>query len=135
MRSAFFYGLFMDRDLLKDKGLCPVGGEIARVTGYGLRIGERATLERSANERVFGVVIRLSRDELQRLYCAEEVVDYIPRQLLATGMCGNPIDVVSYVLPVERASGRNSEYAKALARVARKVELPLEYINEIESWI
>jgi hypothetical protein len=44
MKSVFFYGLFMDPDLLKDKGLNPGASEPAQLAGYGLKIGARATL-------------------------------------------------------------------------------------------
>ena len=37
-----FYGLFMDEELLRGKGLEPEGGEIAAFDGFALRIGQRA---------------------------------------------------------------------------------------------
>lgn len=42
--DVFFYGLFMDADLFEAKGLRPRDPRRARIEGYGLRIGERATL-------------------------------------------------------------------------------------------
>ena len=40
--EVFFYGLFMDEELLRGKGLEPEGGEIAAIDGFALRIGQRS---------------------------------------------------------------------------------------------
>jgi hypothetical protein len=41
---VFFYGLFMDAELLRAKGTAPGGIQQASVPGFALRIGQRATL-------------------------------------------------------------------------------------------
>jgi hypothetical protein len=135
MNNIFFYGLFMDEDLLKAKGLNPSNTKLAQVAGYGLRIGQRATLENSKAERTFGSIIELSSEEAGMLYSEKSVVDYVPKQLVAIDMQGNSLDVVSYILPMKNLSGSNSEYARSLALTAKKIGLPVEYINEIETWI
>ncbi|MFN2633018.1 MAG: hypothetical protein ABR610_06340 [Thermoanaerobaculia bacterium] len=39
--DVFFYGLFMDVDLLREKGAAPVNPRPASVEGFALRIGAR----------------------------------------------------------------------------------------------
>lgn len=134
MKSVFFYGLFMDADLLREKGLSPSNPELARVEGYGLRIGARATLEASAGERAFGSIMDLGEEELNALYGEEGVADYEPRQLVAIDSQRNSLQVITYLLPMAKLSGRNREYARLLAITARKVGLPDDYIEEIEKW-
>ena len=134
-RSVFFYGLFMDDDLLKKKGLNPSATKIVHVVGYGLRIGERATLIKSTQERSYGSVIQLSNDELEILYGDKSVEDYIPEEVTITDINGTRSAAVYYILSIEKLSGRNRKYAKSLAVVARKIGLPEEYIGEIETWI
>lgn len=41
--AVFFYGLFMDAGALRQKGVDPVGLRRARVDGFSLRIGQRAS--------------------------------------------------------------------------------------------
>jgi hypothetical protein len=41
---VFFYGPFMDEELLRAKGVQPANPRQACVRGFALRIGERATL-------------------------------------------------------------------------------------------
>ena len=135
MKPVFFYGLFMDEDLLKVKGLNPSNTKLAQVAGYGLRIGERATLESSIDERAFGSIMELSSQELEKLYGEKSVKDYAPKQLVAIDMQGKSLEVISYILPMEKVSGSNSEYAKSLALAAKKIGLPDDYIDEIETWV
>lgn len=49
--DAFFYGLFMDQDLLRAKGVLPEAAELAWLDGYALRIGRRTVLVPSACAR------------------------------------------------------------------------------------
>lgn len=135
MRPVFFYGLFMDVDLLKEKGFNPATSKIALVAGYGLRIGERATLIQSNQEQTYGTVISLSEQELAILYGDESVKDYFPEKVTVTDTNGTTLAAVSYILPIENLSGQNREYAKSLAAIAKKIGLPAEYVTEIESWI
>ena len=41
--DVFFYGLFMDTELLRAKGVDPVNVRSACIPGFALRIGQRAT--------------------------------------------------------------------------------------------
>jgi len=52
--EVFFYGLFMDEELLRGKGLEPEGGEIAAIDGFALRIGQRAALVPTPGAKVYG---------------------------------------------------------------------------------
>ena len=135
MPAIFFYGLFMDPQVLEEKECHPVNVTRACLPGYQLKIGERATLLASPGSRCYGTVIELADSEVRKLYQDESVKDYKPLDVEAVYMDGGAIQAVSYVLPVEKLSGSNSEYAKSLARVAMKLELPDEYVAEIEQWI
>ena len=62
--EVFFYGLFMDEELLRGKGLEPEGGEISAFDGFALRIGQRAALVPTPGAKVYGLVFSLTRSEL-----------------------------------------------------------------------
>lgn len=125
----------MDEDLLKEKGLKPINTTLAKLSGYGLRIGERATLVKSVHEQSYGTVIQLSEGELEKLYGDESVADYLPESITATDLEGNKLLAICYILPIESLSGQNRSYAKSLATIATKIGLPEEYLGEIETWI
>ena len=125
----------MDEELLKEKGLNPSAAKIAYVTGYGLRIGERATLMQSSQQRSYGSVIQLDEEDIEILYGDKSVEDYVPEEVTAIDTNGSRLTAITYILPIPMLSGQNKAYAKSLAIVARKIGLPEEYINEIEKWI
>ena len=134
MRTVFFYGLFMDSALLVDKGLHPASCEIASLEGYGLRIGMRATVEKSPTERVYGALMSLDRNELQRLYSDASVADYVAERIVATSLQGAKVPALCYILPQTKLSGQNRDYARSLVTAATAMGLPTEYIREIETW-
>jgi hypothetical protein len=135
MRRAevFFYGLFMDEDILRGKGLTPQDQELAAVDGMALRIGERAALVAAPGKRVYGVLMSLSLPELDRLYSEPGVQAYRPEPVLVRLASGGTIAALCYNLPQPPGPNEhNAEYAAKLRKVAQKVGLPPEYIASLE---
>jgi hypothetical protein len=52
--DGFFYGLYMDLEILREAGVAPASPRRAYVDGFALRIGQRATLLPSAGARAYG---------------------------------------------------------------------------------
>lgn len=96
--DVFFYGLFMDEELLRGKGLQPEGGELASVDGLALRIGQRAALVPTPGARVHGLVMSLTISELDRLYSEPSVQAYKPQAVLALLASGGVIAALCYNL-------------------------------------
>lgn len=132
--TVFFYGLFMDPDVLRQKDVEPKGFRLAFVNGHGVRIGTRATLEPSDTEQAYGSVMDLTAEEQDRLYADESVADYVPVPVTAIGPEGEGIEAVSYIHPMELLSGRNPDYARALLSVADKIGIPDSHLKSIEAW-
>jgi hypothetical protein len=130
--DVFFYGLFMDQDLLRSKGLEPEGGEVASVPGFTLRIGQRAALVPDRAGRAHGVVMSLTLAELERLYSEPSVQAYQPQAVLAHLASGGIIAALCYNLPEPPAANEhNPEYATKLRAVAQKVGLPAQYVASL----
>ena len=131
--DVFFYGLFMDEELLRGKGLQPEGGELASVDGLALRIGQRAALVPTPGARVHGLVMSLTISELDRLYAEPSVQAYKPQAVLAQLASGGVIAALCYNLSQPpAATERNPEYATKLRAVAQKVGLPAEYVASLQ---
>jgi hypothetical protein len=130
--SVFFYGLFMDSDALRAKGLDPVNPRRAVVDGFSLRIGQRATLVPDPDGRVYGVLMDLDHAEIDRLYAEASVQIYRPEAVLAELDDGTRSAALCFNLPVApTADARNEEYATRLREVARRMALPEEYVERI----
>src|SRR4030095_6499453 len=76
--DIFFYGLFMDMDLLQQRELHPSHPQVASLDGYDIVIGDRATLIPRAEARVYGIVTGLPFADIDTLYAEHSVRDYRP---------------------------------------------------------
>ena len=129
--KVFFYGLFMDKDLLARKGVTARNAAVGFVDGYRLRIGERATLQRRAGARAYGVMMEVSAVELDGLYEEVSVADYVPETVLVELMAGGQSSARCYNLPDDKVTGANERYAEALLKLATQLGLPEPYLGQI----
>ncbi len=130
---VFFYGLFMDPDLLRARGLVPRDVELAAVPGFALRIGQRATLVPHPSGRAHGVIMTLTLAELARLYAEPSVSAYQPQAVLAHLRGGEVVAALCYTLPEAPELGqRNPEYVESLRAVGHKVGLPADYLRSLD---
>lgn len=131
--DVFFYGLFMDEDLLRSKGVMPTNLRSASLKGYQLRIGDRATLLPAQSAHVLGLVASLSHAELERLYSEPSVQAYKPEAVLVHLSDGKDIPALCFNLPEPPSTDeRNTEYASKLRALARRLNFPEEYVASIE---
>lgn len=131
--SVFFYGLFMDDELLRTKGVRAINSRIASVEGYALHIGERATLIPHQGGRVYGTIKELSHAEIDNLYSEPSVSAYKPEAVLAKLTDGSQVPALCFNLPnmMDRALP-NLEYATKLRELARRIGLPSSYMEHIK---
>jgi hypothetical protein len=131
--DVFFYGLFMDKDLLRKKGLSPTNEHIALVHDFALRIGQRAALVPSANRKVYGVVMSLSHDDIDALYADASVRVYRPEPVLAQCSDGTLVPALCFNLPVPPGPDEhNAEYAAKLRALASQLGFPEDYAASIQ---
>ena len=130
--DAFFYGLFMDIELLRESGVLPANPRRARVEGYALRIGQRATLVPSAGAHAYGMLMSLTHAELDRLYGAPGLEQYRPEAVLALPLAGRSAPALCYNLTAAPAPHeRNPDYATRLRRALQTLDFPPEYIAAV----
>lgn len=130
--DVFFYGLFMDEALLRAKGLRPGGRRVASVEGFGLLIGERATLVPRAGSIVYGVIFSLTRGEVDALYTEASVSAYRPETVSARAADGSVTEALCYNLPAAPSGARDRRYAAKLRGLARRAGLPADYVSSIK---
>ena len=130
--DVFFYGLFMDQQLLSDKGAQASDIRLAVVPGFVLRIGARAALVPDSAGAVHGVVMKLSHSDLERLYSEPSLLAYRPEPVLAKLQNGAVVAALCFNLPeAPSPEERNAEYAEKLRILARRIGLPGDYVASI----
>jgi Gamma-glutamyl cyclotransferase, AIG2-like len=127
---VFFYGLFMDVDVLREKGIHPREVRQASVRGFSIRIGHRTTLVPDEQGRAYGMLMLLSHDEIDRLYADHSVRMYRPEAILCELEGGDHVAALCFMLPQPPAPDeRNDSYAQPLRALGRRLGLPATYVD------
>ena len=131
MKEVFFYGLFMDEKLLREKGIDPKKPRKALIMDYELRIGERATLIPSAGETSYGILMRVSEGDLEKLYSESSVSDYVAEKVKVVIEENESIEASCYNLPKHLVSGENKQYAYTLLDLVKSLGFPKSYVDRL----
>jgi hypothetical protein len=130
--DTFFYGLYMDPQVLKDAGVAPRSARKASAAGFALAIGKRATLVRAHGSTAWGMVYALTLDELAKLYGAPGLEAYQPQDIEVALENRAIIPARVYVLSQPPAPGeRNPDYADKLKAALTRLGFPAEYVAGI----
>jgi hypothetical protein len=130
--DGFFYGLFMDSDLLRESGVAAQNPRRGYADGYALRIGRRATLIPSAEGRAYGMVFALTHMELARLYSAPGLEEYRPEAILVRLLEGGELPALCYNLgELPQPGEANPEYAARLRAALSKLAFPSQYVASV----
>ena len=131
--DVFFYGLFMDEALLREKGIDPVDRRMASLKNFCLVIGARATLVPCAGRSVHGVLFSLTHAEVDALYSEDSVSVYRPEAVSAQLADGSITPALCFNLPVPpSADERNPQYVSKLRELAARIGLPPSYVSSIQ---
>jgi Gamma-glutamyl cyclotransferase, AIG2-like len=134
---VFFYGSYINFDVLKGVGLVPERWEVARLGGFDIVIRPRANLVRSDRHSVYGVLATATHAELARLYAhAQDVLGetYLPEAVLVETRDGQWQPALCYICPEMRPGPAETDYVERIAGPARAYGFPDWYVARIESF-
>lgn len=125
LHEVFFYGLYMDPEILRQKNVEARNPRIGSVANYELRIGNKATLLRSPGGTAYGVVYSLTHSEIKSLYwgaglheyAAEVVIVKVGKEENFAALCCN------LVVPPD-AEESNPVYQSQLNSTMKKLGVP-----------
>src|SRR5581483_11204556 len=131
---TFFYGSFINLDVLRQAGYVPEQFEVARLSGFDIRIGPLANLVRSDGRRVYGIVAAATHEELRRLYSQDWVGTYFPEAVLVETPDGKWRPALCYIAPEQEARPPAADYVDRIVGPARQHGFPAWYIDRLESF-
>ena len=134
---TFFYGSYINFNVLKEVGLVPDRWEAARLSGFDLRIRPRANLVRSDRHCVYGIVATASHAELGRLYAhARDVLGevYLPEAVLVQTLAGLWRPALCYLCPDMDPRPADNAYVERIVGPARDFGFPQWYIARLEGF-
>ena len=126
LHDVFFYGLYMDEEILKSKNIPIRNQRSGYIDNYALRIGNLATLMRTENSRAYGMVYSMTQKEIYSLYDGAGLDEYVTEALLCILSDGSEIAVLCKNLdqaPKEDES--NDEYFSKLKNCMARYNLAI----------
>ncbi|MDQ2855716.1 MAG: gamma-glutamylcyclotransferase [Acidobacteriota bacterium] len=132
----FFYGTFMDANVLKEQSINSPTVMPAKLNGYEIYISPRVNLVSADRSLVYGSLAQLTHDEITKLYAGLEQrfnLKYLPEAVLAETLDGNFRPALCYVAPHMDESPPDSEYIRQMGIAARAAGLPEWYAVYLES--
>jgi hypothetical protein len=134
---VFFYGSFMNRALLEQRGIVLDQIEVVRLPGYAISIGPLANLTPSAADCVYGILVRLTHRELAHLYSdlpSAAGTPYLPEAVLVQTESGCWRPALSYVAPPSAPVPPTPDYLEHILSAARAYRFPAWYIERLEGF-
>lgn len=134
---TFFYGSYMNLDVLKGVDYIPRRYEVARLPGFDISIGPLANLVRSDRHSVYGIVATGTHAELARLYDHAESVlggKYLPEPVLVVTESGQWLPALTYIAPSLPDQTVADDYLDRILVPAREHGFPQWYLDRLESF-
>ena len=124
LQEVFFYGLYMDPEILKSKGVQPRNPRIASVKGYKLKIGNMVALLRSENSEANGLVYSLTHADIDTLYSKSGLDMYVSEAIMVTISTGETLAALTcnLLVPPEEHEN-NQEYREKLNLCMKKLNV------------
>jgi hypothetical protein len=130
---VFFYGSFINRDVLARGGLIADRFEVARAWGFDIHIKTLATLVRSDQHCVYGVVVTATHTELDRLYLQDWLGHaYLPEAVLVETQAGYVLPTLCYIAHASPPGRPAGDYLDWILNAARDLGFPAWYIERLE---
>ena len=134
---TFFYGSFINLEVLKNAGFVPHTYEVARLSGFDIRIQPLANLVRSDQHTVYGILAPCTHEQLRRLYdYARDRLGgtYLPEPVLAETLDGKSRPALCYIAPALEPGPAGNDYIDRIVGPARRHGFPDWYIARLESF-
>jgi len=125
LTEIFFYGLYMDDDILRERGIVPRNKRVGTVYDHRLRIGKYSTLMREVNTIAYGIICSLKHDEIHTLYTGCGLNHYVPEAVIVKSD-EHYIPALCYVLENPPSEEENNEaYFQKLSICMKQYGMPV----------
>lgn len=132
---SFFYGAYMNLKVLKSLNVIPEKYEVAKLNGFDISIKPRANVLPSSQQCVYGIIAKISHDELNRLYAPNALGEmYLPQAVLVETLDGKWVSVICYIVPVMEPKEPTYDYVDKIITPAKELNFPEWYIKRLEDF-
>lgn len=129
--SCFFYGSYMDPDVLRKFGARPNDPVRASLPGWRLTFTPHANLVRSDSQTAEGVVYQLPHDQIEQLYGPDGyVTTYKPVPVLVE--IGGRKAVAMTFVEMAKEGAPDGAYLESFLGICARMGLPERYLEQVK---
>jgi hypothetical protein len=132
--STFFYGSFMRSEVMQQAGFAPDNIEVAQLHGHDICLDPHANVFKSPMHSVFGILVKISHAELDRMYGANGVGIFLPEAVLVSTLEGRWEPAMCYMPPHRTDTLPDQSYLARLIEAAQARNLPSTYIARLQAY-
>lgn len=131
--AVFFYGSFMRRDVMARGGFHPAHIEVAKLSGFDIRIDPHANIVRSDQHCIYGILVHATHQELNSLYAMDGVGVFLPEAVNVELQNGSLRAALCYIPPARIGKPADVAYLERLIATTQEYEFPTWYIQKLQS--
>jgi hypothetical protein len=134
MTQVFFYGGLINPRIQDKVGMKPKRQELATLSGFDIRISPYVNLVRSAGHTVYGLLMEVTRAELEHTY-SQLKARYLPEAVIVSDSTGCLRPALCYIVPDMPPGQAEVDHVEALATAAESLGFPQWYLTKIRSFL
>lgn len=136
--DVFFYGSYINFDVLAEAGIDTRPYDLVRLPGYRLHIGPLANLVADDAHQAYGILTGLTHSELGTLYGehARKKLggEYYPEAVLVFNIRNALMPALCYLSHDMAPASPDPDYVDRILDPAREYGFPEDYLESIESF-
>lgn len=130
--DVFFYGSFINRDVLARGGFIVDRVDVAKLWGFDIRIRTLATLVPSDRDCVYGIICPASHAALDRLYAQDWLgAAYHPYPVIVQTNNRHLTPALCYIAEPDPPARPAADYVSWIVSAARELGFPNWYVDRI----
>jgi hypothetical protein len=133
---AFFYGSFMNSQVMATANLIDPQIEIASLPGFDIEISPHANLVRRAGQMAYGLLVSITHAQLDSLYASQSAGEtYLPEAVLAIDAGGRFRPATCYIVTNMKPGVPEKSYLEKITAPAIAHGFPDWYVNRLRSFV
>jgi len=136
--EVFFYGSYINFDVLSEAGIDKRPFVTGQISGLELRIAPLANLVKNEHGTAFGILTRLTHEELERLYSDHALKilggEYLPEAVIVHAADLKFYPALCYLAPQMLESRADPEYVDRILIPSLEYGFPEWYLDHIKSF-
>ena len=136
--DVFFYGSYINFDVLKEVNIRKRAFAVGRINGYVLTIAPLANLSFSQPGSAYGIITKLTHAEMDRLYHDHARIklggEYFPEAVIVYQLNGMYTPALCYISHNMPAADADPAYVERILRPTKEYGFPKWYLDHIESF-